>query len=185
MEPGTLGDLRGVEYGVLKGVPETMDVEENAAFLRLRNQLAQLAAHRLDSLDRPLTLSNRRERETFRVGRRQSHARDAECAAVGAVPGLGAAAADRPAGRGREHGRVRSDPGAVELHSLAGAQARAAAQRQCAAGHAERAQERTSRYACCPLPDRPLPDHATPTSARSRAVSVAPCLAPEQGNNTA
>src|SRR3954465_6156734 len=99
MEPDAIRDLCGVEYGFLEGVPEAMDVEENAALLRLSDQLAQLAAHRLDPLDRPLPLSNRREREALGVGRRQSHAREAERAAFGAVPGLGAAAADGLAGR--------------------------------------------------------------------------------------
>src|SRR6185369_1861618 len=130
MEPDTVGDLRGVERGLLEGVTEAVDVEENAALLRLRNQLAKLPTHRLDPLDGPFALSNRCEREAFGVRRRQPHACEAEGAAVGTVPGLGAAAVDRLAGGGREHGRVRGDPGAVELRRLAAGQAGAAAERQ-------------------------------------------------------
>src|SRR5882757_6837415 len=103
MESDTVGDLRGIEHSLLERVPEAVDVKENAALLRLCNQLAELAPHRLDPLDRPFALSDRRKREAFSVGRCQPHAREAERAAVGAVPGLGATAADRLASRGREH----------------------------------------------------------------------------------
>src|SRR3954451_16829329 len=144
MESGTVGDLCGIEDSLLECVPEAVDVEKNAALLRLRDQLAELTAYWLDLFDRPFALSHRGEREAFGVGRRQPHAGDAERAAVRAVPGLGAATIDGLAGCGREHGRVRRDPRAVELRSLAGDQAGAAAERQRAAGHAERAQERTS-----------------------------------------
>src|SRR3954470_8484250 len=102
MESGTVGDLHGVEHSVLECVSEAVDVEENAALLRLRDQLAELTAYWLDLFDRPFALSDRSEREAFGVGRRQPHAREAECAAFRAVPGLGAATADGLAGRGRE-----------------------------------------------------------------------------------
>src|SRR5262249_15867880 len=109
MEPGTVGNLRGVEHRLLECVPEAMDVKKNAARLCLRDQLAQMSAYWLNLFDRPLALSDRHERETFGVGRGHPHARDAERTALGAVPGLGAATVDRFAGRGREHGRVRGD----------------------------------------------------------------------------
>src|SRR5262245_60060508 len=115
MEPGTVRELRGIERCLFEGVPESVDVEENASLLRLRDQLAELATYRLNLLDRPLALPHRHEREAFGAGWRQPHTRQAERAAVAAVPGLGAAAAHRLAGRGRQHGRVRGDPGAVEL----------------------------------------------------------------------
>src|SRR5690242_5015747 len=123
MESGTVGDLRGVEHGLLERVPEAVDVEENAALLRLRDQLAELTAYWLVLFDRPFALSHRCEREAFGVGRRQPHASDAERAAFRTVPGLGATAADGLAGGGSEHSRVRSDPRAIELRRLAGAQA--------------------------------------------------------------
>src|SRR5262245_21715213 len=109
MESGTVGDLHGIEHGLFECVPEAVDVEKNAALLRLRDQLTKLTTYWLDLFDRPLALSHRSERETVIVRWCQPHARDAERAAFGAVPWLGAATIDGFAGRGREHGRVRSD----------------------------------------------------------------------------
>src|SRR5262245_20994975 len=123
MESGTVGDLHGIEHSLLECVPEAVDVEENAALLRLGDQLAELTANWLDLFDRPFALSHRSEREAFSVGWRQPHARNAERAAFRAVPGLGAATVDRLSGCSCEHGRVGSDPRAIELRGLAGAQA--------------------------------------------------------------
>src|SRR5215470_3404307 len=120
MEADGVGELRSVERCPFERVAEAVDVDEDAAFLHFRDQLAKLSAHRLDPFDRPLASPDRREREAFRVRWRQLHTREAERAALRSVPGLGAAAADRLARGGNEQRRVCSKPRGIEARRLAG-----------------------------------------------------------------
>src|SRR5262245_814879 len=148
MEADGVGELRGVERSSFERVAEAVDIDEETALLHLREQIAELSAHRLDPFDRPFASADCREREAFRVRGRELRACKTQCATLPAVPGLGAAAADRLARGSNKQGRVCGKPRGVEAGGFAG-EARAASQRGCGGGGAERTQKRPPRCERC------------------------------------